>query len=216
MIDQFGGPSKIFAAVSDSYDLWNAVSKIWGEQLKERVENNGGRLVVRPDSGDPLTIPLKTVIKLGEKFGYTVNSKGFKVLPNCIRVIQGDGITIDSIPIIIKNVLDAGWSIENLAFGMGGGLLQQVNRDTQRFAMKVSAAKIDGKWIDVFKNPKTDPSKASKKGRFVVYKEDGKFKTDHINNAHDWEDLLRTVYLDGNPLINCTFDEVRKTSNMFS
>jgi nicotinamide phosphoribosyltransferase len=213
MLNVFGKKGAIIACVSDSYNLWSAVSNIWGDALKEKLIKSGARVVVRPDSGDPLTVPIEVIKLLGEKFGYTVNSKGYKVLPDCVRVIQGDGITIDSIPVILQNVMDAGWSAENLAMGMGGGLLQQCNRDTQKFAMKCSAAKINGGWEEVFKNPITDPGKRSKRGMLVVYKEDGKIITGKKNNGHDWEDWLHEVYLDGELKNVQNFERIRELSN---
>lgn len=165
MIDAYAKPGAIFAVVSDSYDLFNAVENIWiGGGLFDQVKERGATVVIRPDSGDPLTVPVEVIKLIAEKYGYTVNSKGYKVLPDHVRVIQGDGITIDSLPVILRNLLDAGFSASNIAFGMGGGLLQQVNRDTFKFAMKASAAEIDGSWYDVFKDPVTDTGKKSKRG----------------------------------------------------
>jgi nicotinamide phosphoribosyltransferase len=167
MIDKFGGPGKIFAVVSDSYDIYNAVSNIWGGTLKEKVIFNGGTLVIRPDSGDPVTVNLRILEILGEKFGFTVNSKGYKVLPSFVRIIQGDGVNLISIGQILKAITAAGWSADNIAFGMGGALLQQVNRDTFSWAMKCNAIAYADDWIPVCKKPKTDAGKASKAGRIA-------------------------------------------------
>lgn len=211
---KFAKPGAIIAAVSDSYDLWNAVDNIWGVNLKEKLLNSGAILVVRPDSGDPLTIPVQTVERLGVKFGYTVNTKGFKVLCPSVRVIQGDGITIDSIPVILDNLLSAGWSADNLAFGMGGGLLQQVNRDTQKFAMKASATHVNnGLWIPFKKDPITDSGKLSKEGRFALINVDGNWKT---INLLDWcgeVNHLETVWENGALLRDQTLDQIREISN---
>jgi nicotinamide phosphoribosyltransferase len=130
MIKQFGKKDSLFASPIDSYDTWDYLENVVGACIND-IETCGGTFVARPDSGDPFTVPVRTVEFLGSLYGYTVNSKGYKVLPRYLRVIQGDGITIYTIPIIIKNLLEAGWSIDNLAFGQGGGLLQMVNRDTQ-------------------------------------------------------------------------------------
>lgn len=167
MIQQFSKEGSIFAVVSDSYDLDNAVDKIWGEELKELVIKSKGILVVRPDSGDPVATPIRVVEKLAEKYGTTKNSKGFKVLNN-VRVIQGDGINIDTIKSICIGLKYKGFSIDNIAFGMGGALLQIVNRDDQKFAIKCSAIKVGGVWRDVFKDPITDPGKRSKAGRVTT------------------------------------------------
>ena len=213
MLNNFGKPGSLLACVSDSYDLFNAISNIWGGSLKEEVIKSGATVVIRPDSGDPKTIPVKCVELLGEKFGYTVNSKGYKVLNPAVRVIQGDGITIKTIPVILDNLNLAGWSTDNLAFGMGGGLLQQVNRDTLKFAMKASAANVGGEWRDVYKDPITDPGKTSKKGRFVVTRERGKWETLPLHGGYDWADVLTTVYENGSiNSKNNSFEEIRKRS----
>lgn len=165
MLDQFSGENKLVAVVSDSYDLFNAVENIWGDTLHDRVVNNGGTVVIRPDSGNPSEIPIQVIEALGKKFGHTMNSQGYKVLPPYLRVIQGDGINLDMIRVILDNLIMYGWSAENIAFGMGGALLQQCNRDTFKFAMKASAARVNGEWRDVYKSPATDKNKVSKRGR---------------------------------------------------
>jgi nicotinic acid phosphoribosyltransferase len=141
-------------------------------------------LVVRPDSGEPKEVVLRTLNELANGYGYYSNTKGFKVL-NGVRIIHGDGINgPESIREILDLIEKHGWSIDNIAFGMGGGSLQQVNRDTLKFAMKCSAIEIDGTWKDVFKEPSDAPWKASKKGRqdckeFVEVFLDGKLKVDY-------------------------------------
>lgn len=212
MIDVFGKPGKLLAIVSDSYDIYNAVENIFGEKLKYKIINSGATVVIRPDSGDPLVVPIEVIKLLWDKFGGTVNSKGFKVLHPSVRVIQGDGINIESLPVILKNLEDAGFATDNLAFGMGGGLLQQVNRDTQKFAMKTSAAFINKEWVDVFKDPITDPGKRSKKGRLALIHENGKFET-VLQEGFGYADYLRVVYLNGELRIDQTFAEIRARSN---
>jgi nicotinamide phosphoribosyltransferase len=213
MLAQFGKPGALFAVVSDSYDIMNAAREIWGGDLKRSVMSSGSTLVVRPDSGDPLTVPVDVVEALGERFGYTLNSKGFRVLPSCVRVIQGDGITINSLPKILGNLLGCGWSADNMAFGMGGGLLQLVNRDTLKFAMKCSAAMIDGEWVDVFKDPITDAGKQSKRGQLMLTRETGKWETMRLGSGFDWANSLHTVWQNGELVRDWTFDEVRAASN---
>jgi len=170
MLQQFAGEGKIVAVVSDSYNLWEAIANIWGEQLKEQVINNGGTVVIRPDSGEPVEVVCRTIEMLMDKFGYTTNSKGYKLLPSYIRVIQGDGVSLASIRLILEATTAKGLSADNIAFGMGAELLQKVNRDTLKFAMKASAIEIEGAWQDVFKDPITDPGKTSKKGRLALIK----------------------------------------------
>lgn len=145
------GVGKVAACVSDSYNIWDAL-KIWKE-LEPVLLEVGGTLVVRPDSGDPVSTPVYVVSKLMDLFGYTVNEKGFKVLPDHIRVIQGDGIDEEKMVRIMQRLVDVEMSIDNIAFGMGGGLLQKVDRDTYKWAMKCSAARVNGIWRDVYKDP---------------------------------------------------------------
>lgn len=212
MLKLFAKPGSLVAVVSDSYDIMNATLNIWGGLLKDEIIASGATVIVRPDSGDPLTVPVDIVEALGSKFGYTVNSKGFKVLPSCVRVIQGDGITIESLPKILLNLLDAGWAADNIAFGMGGGLLQQVNRDTFKFAMKCSAIQVDGVWRNVFKNPIGDRSKKSKVGTLALVKHDGHFYT-VSRDGHAYEDQLRLVFRNGNIENKFTLQQVRENSN---
>lgn len=213
MIEQFAGEGKIYACVSDSYDIYRASGELW-PSLKEQIVAKGGTLVVRPDSGDPLTMPIEVVKILMDKFGYTVNSKGFKVLPPYIRVIQGDGIDTSSLPVIIENMISEGLSLDNLAFGMGGGLLQKVDRDTLKYAMKASArCDTNGVWHDVFKDPITDKGKQSKRGRLGLVHEHGlgshSYRTLPKSIADQKDNLLRPVYRNGKLLVEDDFETVR-------
>lgn len=211
MVEQFAGNGKTVAVVSDSYDLWNAVENIWGEQLKERVENNGGTIVIRPDSGDPISIVVGTIDRLMEKFGYTVNGKGYRVLPPYIRVIQGDGVSAKTIKAILEAMKLNQQSAENINFGMGGELLQKVNRDTLRFAMKASAAMIESDWIDVYKDPVTDQGKKSKKGRLaLVETENNNVQTIREEALEGQENLLEIVFKNGEIVREQTIDNIRQ------
>lgn len=210
MLGQFGGAGKTVAVVSDSYDLDRAVADIWGGSLAAQVRSTGGTLVVRPDSGDPVTTPLRTVATLWDKFGGTVTAKGYRVLDPCVRVIQGDGMTLESIGRLVAAMLEGGWSIDNIAFGMGGGLLQHVNRDTLRFAMKANAMMDgEGAWHDVFKQPVTDASKSSKAGRQAVVTEGGAMKAIRLDALGDRENLLQPVYAGGQIVRHDSFDAIR-------
>ncbi|UJS25437.1 nicotinate phosphoribosyltransferase [Thiothrix winogradskyi] len=213
MLQQFGQAGKLLAVVSDSYDIYHAVSEIWGKQLRTQVENSGATVVIRPDSGVPEDIVPEVLERLYAEFGGRVNSKGYKVLSDCVRVIQGDGVDVDSIGVILQRIQQAGFSTENVAFGMGGGLLQKVNRDTLRFAMKASAMQINGAWRDVYKQPITDSGKHSKRGRLAVIRDAGVIKTIR-EDALSWEsNLLRPVFRNGELLVDDNFDSIRARSN---
>lgn len=210
----------IVAMVGDAYDIFNFV-KLLGSIKDEVIEKTSGgkTLVVRPDSGDPLTVPVEIVKLLMKQFGYTVNSKGYKVLPPYVRVIQGDGINEESLPQIVENMIAEGLSIDNIAFGMGGGLLQAWNRDTLKYAMKASARQdADGVWHDVFKDPITDSGKLSKKGRLGLIYNCGVgscgFKTVPKEIAEKKGNILRTVFRDGELLVEDTFEEIRKRATL--
>lgn len=214
MLTHFGGKGRTVAVVSDSYDLFRAVRKIWGEDLKAEVVASGGTVVVRPDSGDATRVPVDTIEMLGEIFGFSLNAKGFKVLHPAVRVIQGDGVTPETIQTLLNRLEERGWSSENLAFGMGGGLLQRLNRDTLRFAMKANARlDADGRWTGISKMPKTDPSKASKRNRQAVIMKNGRPAAIQLDKIGRQENLLQPVWRDGELLKDWTFAEIRARAN---
>jgi nicotinamide phosphoribosyltransferase len=198
-------PTGILSVVSDSYDIYNAAEKIYGEQYREAILARDGKFVVRPDSGDPLEVVPRLLEILGRKFGYTTNGKGFKILNPKIGLIWGDGIDTEGIIGILEVAKKNGWSAENLVFGQGGSLLQKIHRDTQRFAFKCSARKTDAGWFDVHKNP-IDQSKVSKKGRLKLVKTDGTFRTVGVDEPG--EDLLVTVFRNGELTKIWKWDEV--------
>ncbi|MBL4852696.1 MAG: nicotinate phosphoribosyltransferase [Robiginitomaculum sp.] len=217
MVEQFGGKDKVFAVVSDSYDLFAAVKNIWGGTLKQKVMDNGGTLVVRPDSGNPIKVCVDVVESLGDIFGYTINTRGYKVLPPYIRVIQGDGVHALSIEAILQRLKKKGWSAENIAFGMGGALLQRdIHRDTMNWAMKANAIKFkgDSEWTDVYKDPITDPGKISKRGRQALVMESGTYKTIRNSELGGADNLLEDVWRDGELLRDQTLDEIRALSEI--
>lgn len=213
MLAQFSGPGKLVAVVSDSYDLWHAIDNLWGDELRAQVENSGSTLVVRPDSGDPVSVVTETIERLMRKFGSRVNSKGYRVLPDCVRVIQGDGVSLQTIEAILAAMEQRKQSADNVAFGMGAELLQKVNRDTLKFAMKASAVKIEGLWRDVFKDPITDKGKRSKKGRLALVKTNqmgvNHYKTVALPELAQRENQLQTVFLNGDLLVDQSFEEIR-------
>ena len=215
MLNQYAKPGAVLAIVSDSYDIYNAVDKLWGEELRQQVIDSGATVVIRPDSGDPEIICRNLVQKLDAKFGSTVNSKGFRVLNN-VRLIQGDGINEHTVRCILGSFQAYGYSADNIAFGMGGALLQQVDRDTQKFAMKCSSAEINGEWVDVQKDPITDSGKKSKAGRVTLWK-GGSEWVSTVDQPKGWfdrgfgpfEEMLEEVYRDGKLVKEITFDQVR-------
>lgn len=209
MIDRFGGKG-LYAVVSDSYDINNAVSEIWGKQLKDRVQAAGGTLVVRPDSGDPVETPVQVVRQLAYAFGTHLNAKGYKVLDDSVRVIQGDGISPADIGLILGRLEAFGFSAENIAFGMGAGLLQRVNRDTYSFAMKANARQdAAGNWHDVHKRPATMNLKASKAGRQAVVEGYIGLEAARADQLAGRSNLLQPVWRDGRLLADWTFEAVR-------
>jgi len=215
MLRHFAKPGALLAVVSDSYDLDAAVTQLWGGTLREEVIASGATVVIRPDSGDPTTVVLRTVQALDEAFGSDVNAKGYKVLRH-VRVIQGDGITRQSIASILAALVGAGYSADNVAFGQGGALLQQVNRDSLGFAMKASAAEVGGEWRDVYKAPVTDPAKRSKAGRLTLMYRDGVYATCRLDApgyqqalADGATEVLRTVFEDGRLLVDDSFAAIR-------
>jgi nicotinamide phosphoribosyltransferase len=214
MINKTGKPGGLVACVSDSYNLWNACSHLWGEVLKEEVIKSGATVVIRPDSGHPPTVVLRTAQLLEEKFGTVVNKRGYKVL-NTVRIIQGDGINEDSIQEILNNLLDHGYSASNIAFGMGGALLQQHNRDTLKFAMKCSHIyrTVHGEEVsvDVFKDPVTDHGKVSKAGRLDLIRDmAGNWQTVVLGSADKHLlSVMDTVYENGELVKEYSLDEIR-------
>jgi len=175
MLEQY--PEGLVACVSDSFNIWRACKDFWGDKLKDMIKgrisgDKFGRLVVRPDSGDPADTCTKIIGILLEQFKEDVitTKTGHKLLPPYIRVIQGDGIDWQSVPKILECLKQAGYAADNIVFGSGGALLQKVNRDTFKCAFKCSEITIDGKSREVFKDPITDSGKASKKGRLTLQK----------------------------------------------
>lgn len=215
VLDQFtSGPVSV---VSDSYDIFNACKHIWGDKLKERVmeRSQDSCLVIRPDSGDPAETLIEVIKILEECFGSSQNSVGFKVLPSYLRIIQGDGIDLTSINEILQKLSDEGWSAENVLFGCGSALLQKLNRDTLSCAFKCSYVETNGKGMDVYKLPVTDPSKGSKRGRLSLRRNSGGFiETVERGVGKPEEDLLVTVYENGVLLQEYSLDEIRKNAQL--
>ncbi len=207
MLEQY--PTGAVACVSDSYNIYDACANLWGGKLKEKVLARDGTLIIRPDSGDPPAVVTDVLKILGSAFGFTVNEKGYKVLPPQVRVIQGDGVDHAMIQTILSRMWALGWSADNIAFGMGGALLQKMNRDTQQCAFKCSDIVINGERHPVFKDPVDDPGKRSKAGRLKLIKTDTGFRTATNGEGDESEDQLVEVFRDGKILREYSFNEVR-------
>jgi len=217
MLTQFGKPGAIVSVVSDAYDIYYAVEQLWGGVLREEVKRSGATLVIRPDSGDPSKVVLRIAQLVERTFGAHDNSKGYKVLNN-VRILQGDGVNEKSIEAVLATLKENRYSADNVVFGMGGALLQQLNRDTQKFAMKCSAAQIKGQWIDVFKDPVTDSGKRSKKGQLTLRRNHatGGYETSRhqlSEGAGPLSEALVPVFENGLLLRDWTLQEVRDRAN---
>jgi len=213
MLEQY--PTGLVAVVSDSYDINSAIMGTW-HTLKEQVYARDGILVIRPDSGKLPDTLLQVIAWTGQVFGTEKNAKGYMMLHPKVRVIQGDGIDFPTFKTCLQALKSARWSTDNIAFGSGGGLLQKLNRDTQRFAFKCSSAIINGVEQAVFKQPSTDPRKHSKHGRMklVLGAESpvagGKPKLVTAGPGDPRTDYLLDVFLNGKVMYTTTLDEIRE------
>lgn len=211
-------PTGIVACVSDSFDIFRACSEYWGTELKDMVLSRDGVLVIRPDSGDPVFTLLRVFDILLDKFGYTINEKGYKVLPPQVRVLQGDGVNVQAIRSIYGALKVNGISAENLLLGMGGALLQKVDRDTQKFAFKCSYAEINGKAVDVQKHPVeidghgklVQSFKTSKAGQLKLIRADVGFQTVRKETSTGYEDQMITVFENGEIINSVSFEEIKE------
>lgn len=211
------------SVVVDSYDQDNAI-RMWLTPESEggllgKLKASNMRVVLRPDSGDPITNVVHILNLVGSLVGFETNDKGYRVLPDFVRVIQGDGIHEDSLRRLLTTIAYHKWSLDNMVFGSGGGLLvHEAERDTHRFAMKTSEVMIGGSTNAVRKVVKTDPSKASKAGRFAVVMGNYSDKLQTINEAdiepgeRDW---LQVVYEDGELFNQQSWEDVRAMSARF-
>jgi nicotinamide phosphoribosyltransferase len=194
MIRKFGGKDNVFACVMDSYDYTNALDNILPHIYEEKLAK-GGLFVIRPDSGIPVDVVLQGLKAADKVGGSDVNSKGFKVIRG-FSVIQGDGVSYDEIKNILVKVLAEGYSAQNVAFGMGGGLLQKVNRDTMSFATKLSFIKYaDGREVKIMKKPITEAAKKSFPGILKVVRNDKGLPVVYPSNGSaDSKNILQVVY----------------------
>lgn len=202
-------PDGILAMVIDSYDYKRFIETC-GTRFHDQIMGRDGRIVFRPDSGDVAEVSQTVLELLGKHFGYTVNSKGYKVLPPQVRALWGDGIEYEGVKMILELSKKNGWSAENWIFGMGGGLLQKMNRDVIRGAFKCSSQKYGDSWHDVWKKP-LDLSKASKRGRLAVVEREGTVNTIREEELAPGEtNLLETVFENGTLVREQKFSEIRE------
>ena len=206
-------PKGILSVVGDTYDIYNFVSSIVCEKLKDKILNRDGVFVVRPDSTTNIhkmkpQLILWTIETIFSKVGGYLNSKGYKVINDKIKVLYGDGLDKNEMVETLELLKTHGYSAQNIAtFGCGSGLVQKnIHRDVCRFAYKTSAQLREGVWYDVFKNP-LDQSKASKKGRLKLIRENGQYQT--VNIDQPGEDILVPVFENGELLVDYTLDQVR-------
>lgn len=173
-------PDTSFSAVLDSYDYWNVIDNVL-PRIKPEIMAHNGCMLMRGDSGDCIEVVTKTVFKLWDEFGGTINSKGYKVLDPHVKVIYGDSITIQRCERIYEILKDNGFAASNVALGVGSfsfqcveedGILKPFTRDTFSSCIKATYCEIDHKPYPIFKNPKEGGFKKSQKGCCLVYKND--------------------------------------------
>ena len=214
-------PNTSFSAVLDSYDYWNVIDNIL-PQLHDEIMAHNGCMLMRGDSGDCVEVVTKTVFKLWDQFGGTINSKGYKVLDPHVKAIYGDSITIQRCEQIYQILMENGFACSNVALGVGSfsfqcieenGELKPFTRDTFSSCIKATYCEIDGKPYPIFKDPKDGGFKKSQRGCCIVWKEDDKI---FYNDGCTWEwacnsevNLLTPVFKNGICYFDDTLDDVR-------
>lgn len=215
-------PNTSFSAVLDSYDYWNVIDNIL-PKLKPEILAHNGCMLMRGDSGDCVDVVTRTVFKLWEIFGGTVNSKGYKVLDPHVKAIYGDSITVQRCEEIYKILMENGFACSNVSLGVGSfsfqcieedGELKPFTRDTFSSCIKATYCEINGKPTPIFKNPKDGGFKKSQKGCCLVYR-DADGNLDYLDEltweqACDRSNLLVPVFRDGKLLKEYSLAEVRE------
>lgn len=219
-------PTGIVSIVSDTYNLWNVLTN-FASQLKTQINTRDGKVVFRPDSGDPELIicgnpdapsgtpEFKGAVRLlDEMFGSTKNSKGYKELNPKVGLIYGDGMYYERYERILNKLKEMGYANTNLVIGVGGLLLQQHSRDDQGFAFKATYCEINGKPREIVKDPITDHGKKSHKGLMMLTQKNGVYMThDQVTPKQEKEGLLTTVFKDGKLLRDFSIEQVRERAN---
>lgn len=213
-------PNTSFSAVLDSYDYWHVIDTIL-PQLKKEIMAHNGCMLMRGDSGDCVEVVTKTVFRLWEEFGGTVNSKGYKVLDSHVKAIYGDSITVQRCEQIYRILMENGFACSNAALGVGSfsfqcieenGILKPFTRDTFSSCIKATYCEIDGEPYPIFKDPKDGGFKKSQKGCCVVFEKNGELQyRDGLNwkEAVKGENLLQTVFKDGELVREQSLREIR-------
>mgnify|MGYP007100040828 CR=1 FL=1 len=204
-------PSGILSVVSDTWNLWNVIENIL-PSLYDEIMARDGKLVIRPDSGDPVAIisgdpnaepgtpEYKGVIELlWDIFGGTTTDEGYRILDSHIGAIYGDSITYDRAERILANLQAKGFASANIVFGVGSYTYQFTTRDTFGFAMKATWVQINGEGMPIYKDPVTDNgTKKSAKGRLAVLEVDGNLVlVDGATPEQENESALVEVWRDG-------------------
>lgn len=217
-------PKGIVSIVSDTWDFWKVITEYLPE-LKREIMSRDGKVVIRPDSGDPVKIicgsldsndknypsHLGAVECLWNVFGGTTNDKGYKVLDEHIGLIYGDSITLERAKEIMERLEAKGFASSNIIFGVGSYTYQYVTRDNFGFAMKATSGVVKGERRNIFKNPVTDDgSKKSAKGLLRVEKENGQYVLhDQQTKEEEERGELKTVFYNGNLLFLDSFVEIK-------
>ena len=213
VIETFCKDGKWGAAPVDSYDVDNALRNIIGGTLRSKIINCGGTFVARLDSGEPSKTVVEALYILGDRFGFSVNSLGYRVLPDYIRVFQADKVDVSTLRGILDSMRAAKWSLDNIAFGSGGGLLQHMDRDWYGWAAKCNAT-IDTEMTvsDVRKKPVGSPDKWSKPGPLkLVSSGSGCYDTIQTTDLlEEYDDCLVQSYANGTDYLEPSFEEVRR------
>jgi nicotinamide phosphoribosyltransferase len=205
LLDTF--PKGILSVVIDSYDYRRFIN-VYARKLKDKILAREGKVVFRPDSGEPTSSTIDVLNLLEDVFGSSVNSKHYNTLNPKVGTLWGDGIDYAGIRGILFAMRNNQWASDNIVFGMGGGLLQKINRDTQRFAFKSCWQQQDGVGHDIFKRP-LDTSKVSKKGRLKLIRVDGAFHTVRESERPELPNELKIVFENGELLRELSFEQVR-------
>lgn len=181
----------LLSVVIDTYDARRFVREYCGTSLKDAILATGGKMVFRPDSGDPTVEPSLVGEDVAATFGFTTNEKGYRILHPQTGVIQGDGLRVDTIEGVLKGWTDAGFSMDSFVMGMGAGITHHGARDDFSFSMKATASCINGDWRRLYKEPVTDLGKKSLKGLVRCVEVDGKLIVKEFDGNFDFDDFLK-------------------------